>query len=1255
MNNPSPGDILEMVRKKPPGITFNLPHDIFPTTQEIDKILDSLSPDCIHPSLAVAHSHIPPAAAFAGSSRTPQTFDKRGFSTYARIIDALLQVFAEDRQIARHNIWALRHFQAFELYAQDFISIPSAKSEVFAAEAIHASLEIMVSRVEQVTTYILTSSADEGWREAALTSALENRPSTSSGTLTSFLADTIQRSRTLDSPRENRILRNILQHIFRDVEKDEADRWMQLARKVEAVAPETSMAITWAVTNFSPEPPRLDRYRNELAASVLGITPAKANVEGLLTLRKLCASAPNPDSDVVFLPQPRAVNITKACQQWITSDEDVDEEVVSAITALFYHLAPILQDIPGAHWDLAFDILENNLEESSLADDTSLVTLARTLRLITLIQDLCLTNKSLRAEWEERNMSILKMVRDLATVSIDHLEPSIPRSTCRGLLLSIVQDLPPSLINETTFSKMCHLVTDPSVEVQKMAYRFLAIAARKRTEFLVIEAGVDTEGVVDIRISEDLLNILQRSPGIEDGGLESSNVFGYLLGWMLLFDLFRESVNLKVRSSYIEQLRNLDVVVAYFIPTILTLLHLDQGPHKAFKLDIWGVDEFYVDCYEAGSKFTLPILAAHLYYRALLTIPSLIHTWVTDCKDRQLSSGITNYTSQCFSPVIIRTELAHVKSPESSALLVDENFTIKVASSVNEVVASYSVDEHQLEIKLKIPTDWPLHKIEIKDLKRVGVDENRWRAWILAVQQIIWSHNGRIIDGLESSALWMAPCHESPAGLAKTGSMQDVYISGSTRVTLRVARCAAAPANGRVADLVALITSAAKIIESHYSQSSIPNVPSLDDLTPHPLDSAISPPELREAVQTLEGACAQLSATVARPSHTILNACLSFFLHSQVDAQPKIAYESDCLNVVLTFKIPDILQDRPTGMHVMEIGKRAGVDHAKIGRILRLLASKHIFREVDLDCFANNRLSFQLLSSSPLSNIVGHLTDEDIMTASAKLASYLADPEWGASQAPERSPWNKITGYQGPLFKYFEGATPQAAKKGIRFGIGMQGYNEATQATTVLTEFPWENFPPGTTVCDVGGGVGNIAMELLKAYPNLQLKLQDLPDRIHQAETQVWPAKYPTAISEKRIEFKAMDFLVDSPIKSCDVYYLKHILHNWPDKECIRILQGIRAVLKPSGRSDVRLDDFVLQHANRREDSASVEAPEPLLPNFGLGRIRQYNIDVGVMMVTLNSRERTLREVVDMANEAGLEFIKLWDVGELAVVEFKSF
>lgn len=143
--------------------------------------------------------------------------------------------------------------------------------------------------------------------------------------------------------------------------------------------------------------------------------------------------------------------------------------------------------------------------------------------------------------------------------------------------------------------------------------------------------------------------------------------------------------------------------------------------------------------YESGTSLSLQLLASHIFYRALLTVPSLIRAWLLNCTDRQLSSSVVSYTSQHFSPVIIRTELAHVKSPEATAELTDENMTIKVAQVVNEVTASYLVDEHQLEITLKMPTDWPLHTIEIKDTKKVGVLEERWRAWVLGVQQIIWS------------------------------------------------------------------------------------------------------------------------------------------------------------------------------------------------------------------------------------------------------------------------------------------------------------------------------------------------------------------------------------------------------------------------------------------------------------------------------------------------------------------------------------
>ena len=62
---------------------------------------------------------------------------------------------------------------------------------------------------------------------------------------------------------------------------------------------------------------------------------------------------------------------------------------------------------------------------------------------------------------------------------------------------------------------------------------------------------------------------------------------------------------------------------------------------------------------------------------------------------------------------------------------------VKVANAVSEITASYTIDEQELEVRLKLPSDWPLHTIEIKEGNRVGVSEDRWRSWILGMQQIL--------------------------------------------------------------------------------------------------------------------------------------------------------------------------------------------------------------------------------------------------------------------------------------------------------------------------------------------------------------------------------------------------------------------------------------------------------------------------------------------------------------------------------------
>ena len=77
---------------------------------------------------------------------------------------------------------------------------------------------------------------------------------------------------------------------------------------------------------------------------------------------------------------------------------------------------------------------------------------------------------------------------------------------------------------------MVHLLSDPSSTVLKVSYDLLREAAKKRTEHLVIEAGVDLESSVKIELSPELVSFLQQrtidlsDPADEEGSVRSFNL-----------------------------------------------------------------------------------------------------------------------------------------------------------------------------------------------------------------------------------------------------------------------------------------------------------------------------------------------------------------------------------------------------------------------------------------------------------------------------------------------------------------------------------------------------------------------------------------------------------------------------------------------------------------------------------------------------------------------------------------------------------
>nr|KAJ7278712.1 hypothetical protein C8J57DRAFT_1221550 [Mycena rebaudengoi] len=77
------------------------------------------------------------------------------------------------------------------------------------------------------------------------------------------------------------------------------------------------------------------------------------------------------------------------------------------------------------------------------------------------------------------------------------------------------------------------------------------------------------------------------------------------------------------------------------------------------------------------------------------------------------------------------------------------------------------------------------------------------------------------------------------------------------------------------------------------------------------------------------------------------------------------------LRVCLEANVTEILREAgPEGMHADEIAAKTQLDGAKLARIMRLLATHYIYREVRPDTFVNNRLSVALDTGKPVAELL---------------------------------------------------------------------------------------------------------------------------------------------------------------------------------------------------------------------------------------------------------------------------------------------
>jgi hypothetical protein len=151
------------------------------------------------------------------------------------------------------------------------------------------------------------------------------------------------------------------------------------------------------------------------------------------------------------------------------------------------------------------------------------------------------------------------------------------------------------------------------------------------------------------------------------------------------------------------------------------------------------------------------------------------------------------------------------------------------------------------------------------------------------------------------------------------------------------------------------------------------------------------------------------------------------------------------------------------------------------------------------------------------------------------------------------------------------------------------------------------SFAGARKVVDVGGSHGVFLSAVLGQEPGARGVLYDLPQVIEGAR-----AELEAAGVADRVERIGGSFF-DSVPKGGDVYLIKHVLHDWNDGECIRILQNVRNVMAPDGRVVV---------VEMPIEAGGPPSPAPLL-------------DLN-MFVMLTGKERTVDEYGALFSGAGL-------------------
>lgn len=286
--------------------------------------------------------------------------------------------------------------------------------------------------------------------------------------------------------------------------------------------------------------------------------------------------------------------------------------------------------------------------------------------------------------------------------------------------------------------------------------------------------------------------------------------------------------------------------------------------------------------------------------------------------------------------------------------------------------------------------------------------------------------------------------------------------------------------------------------------------------------------------------------------------------------------------------------------NIDDLASATGTHAPSLYRVLRVLASSGIFAERDDGRISNTPLSELLRTDVPgsLRDLVLLFGDETSWRSWEGILHAVRTGE---------APFEHLYGEK--FFDYLQGHPDTAAM----FDRAMASASSTTNAAVIEAY----DFSGLGTLVDVAGGVGSALCSILKATPGLRGIVFDLPHVGERAQAFIVAQGLVD-----RCEFTGGSFF-DTVPSGADAYFMKHILHDWGDEPCTKILASCRKGM------DAR---------------ARLLICERIVPT-GNGPSSAKLIDLHMMMVNHGGRERTEQEYRVLLATAGFKLDRVIPTG----------